>query len=72
MVNILSCACSLPIFRLAACLILGPTPHFTADALLLIPPANASGLGELGKHGSLISRHFGSSIPATMTLSLFD
>jgi epoxyqueuosine reductase QueG len=30
--------------------------------LLLIPPAIASGLGELGKHGSLISRHFGSGV----------
>jgi epoxyqueuosine reductase QueG len=33
-----------------------------ANALLLIPPAIASGLGELGKHGSLISRHFGSGV----------
>ncbi len=30
-------------------------PGPMADALLLIPPAIASGLGELGKHGSLIS-----------------
>jgi epoxyqueuosine reductase len=35
-------------------------PGPSASALLLIPPAVASGLGELGKHGSLISRHFGS------------
>ena len=31
-------------------------PGPSASALLLIPPAIASGLGELGKHGSLISR----------------
>jgi epoxyqueuosine reductase len=37
-------------------------PGPSADALLLIPPAIASGLGELGKHGSLISRHFGSGL----------
>ena len=37
-------------------------PGPSADALLLIPPAIASGLGELGKHGSLISRHFGSGV----------
>lgn len=37
-----------------------PYPGPSADALLLIPPAIAAGLGELGKHGSLISRHFGS------------
>ena len=37
-------------------------PGPMADALLLIPPAIASGLGELGKHGSLISRHFGSGV----------
>ena len=37
-------------------------PGPAADALLLIPPAVASGLGELGKHGSLISRHFGSGV----------
>jgi epoxyqueuosine reductase len=35
-------------------------PGPMADALLLIPPAIASGLGELGKHGSMISRQFGS------------
>jgi ferredoxin len=34
-------------------------PGPSADALLLIPPAIASGLGELGKHGSMISRKFG-------------
>ena len=33
-----------------------------ADALLLIPPAVDSGLGELGKHGSLITRQFGSGV----------
>jgi ferredoxin len=33
-----------------------------ANALLLIPPAIASGLGELGKHGSLINRQFGSGL----------
>ncbi|MET0555174.1 MAG: reductive dehalogenase domain-containing protein, partial [Vicinamibacteria bacterium] len=37
-------------------------PGPMADALLLIPPAVASGLGELGKHGSMISRHFGSGV----------
>jgi len=37
-------------------------PGPMADALLLIPAAVASGLGELGKHGSLISRHFGAGV----------
>jgi epoxyqueuosine reductase len=37
-------------------------PGPSANALLLIPPAIASGLGELGKHGSLISRYFGSGV----------
>jgi ferredoxin len=37
-------------------------PGPSADALLLIPPAIDSGLGELGKHGSLISRQFGSGV----------
>jgi epoxyqueuosine reductase len=37
-------------------------PGPLASALLLIPPAIASGLGELGKHGSMISRHFGSGV----------
>lgn len=35
-------------------------PGPNADALLLIPPAIEAGLGELGKHGSMISRQFGS------------
>jgi ferredoxin len=39
-----------------------PFPGPLASALLLIPPAIASGLGELGKHGSLISRKFGSGV----------
>jgi epoxyqueuosine reductase len=39
-----------------------PYPGPSADALLLIPPAIASGLGELGKHGSLISRQFGAGV----------
>lgn len=39
-----------------------PYPGPMADALLLIPPAVSSGLGELGKHGSLISRNFGSGV----------
>ncbi len=39
-------------------------PGPSASALLLIPPAIASGLGELGKHGSMISRQFGSLLPA--------
>ncbi len=33
-----------------------------AGPLLLIPPAIACGLGELGKHGSLINRSYGSSL----------
>jgi ferredoxin len=37
-------------------------PGPMASALLLIPPAVASGLGELGKHGSLISRQFGAGV----------
>ena len=37
-------------------------PGPAASALLLIPPAIASGLGELGKHGSMISRQFGSGV----------
>jgi len=39
-----------------------PYPGPTASALLLIPPAIDSGLGELGKHGSIISRQFGSGV----------
>lgn len=39
-----------------------PHPGPLAGALLLIPPAIAAGLGELGKHGSLISRRFGAGI----------
>ena len=41
-----------------ACAYPGPS----ASALLLIPPAIAAGMGELGKHGSLISREFGSGV----------
>ena len=37
-------------------------PGPSADALLLIPAAVACGLGELGKHGSLISQKFGSGV----------
>ena len=37
-------------------------PGPSASALLLIPPAIAAGLGELGKHGSLISRQFGAGV----------
>jgi len=37
-------------------------PGPNATALLLIPPAVASGLGELGKHGSMISRQFGAGV----------
>jgi epoxyqueuosine reductase len=33
-----------------------------AGALLLVPPAIAAGLGELGKHGSLISPRFGAGV----------
>ena len=39
-----------------------PYPGPSAGALALIPPAIAAGLGELGKHGSLISRHFGAGV----------
>jgi len=37
-------------------------PGPMASALLLIPPAIAAGLGELGKHGSLISPQFGTGV----------
>lgn len=37
-------------------------PGPSAAALLLIPPAIAAGLGELGKHGSLISPRFGAGV----------
>lgn len=37
-------------------------PGPMASALLLIPPAIAAGLGELGKHGSLISPRFGAGV----------
>jgi ferredoxin len=37
-------------------------PGPSASALLLIPPAIDSGLGELGKHGSLINRQFGAGL----------
>lgn len=33
----------------------------TAGSFLLIPPAIEAGLGELGKHGSIINREFGAS-----------
>jgi ferredoxin len=39
-----------------------PYPGPSAGALVLIPAAIASGLGELGKHDSLISRKFGSGV----------
>jgi Pyruvate/2-oxoacid:ferredoxin oxidoreductase delta subunit len=39
-----------------------PYPGPSAGALLLIPPAIAAGLGELGKHGSMISPRFGSGV----------
>jgi epoxyqueuosine reductase len=39
-----------------------PYPGPSASAVVLIPAAIAAGLGELGKHGSLISRHFGSGV----------
>ena len=39
-----------------------PYPGPSAEALVLIPPAIAAGMGELGKHGSLISRQFGSGV----------
>ena len=39
-----------------------PYPGPSAGALVLIPPAIASGMGELGKHGSLISRRFGAGV----------
>lgn len=37
-------------------------PGPMASALLLIPPAIKCGLGEPGKHGSMISRHFRSGV----------
>jgi epoxyqueuosine reductase len=39
------------------------TPHHgpDAEALLMIPAAIAAGLGELGKHGSIINRRYGSN-----------
>ncbi len=53
-----------------------PFPGPMADALNLIPPAIAAGLGELGKHGSLINRQYGSgfrlSAVATDVPLLFD
>ena len=39
-----------------------PYPGPMASALLLIPPAIAGGIGELGKHGSLISPRFGAGV----------
>lgn len=39
-----------------------PFPGPRADALLLIPAAIDAGLGELGKHGSLINRRHGSNL----------
>lgn len=39
-----------------------PYPGPMAGALLLVPPAIAAGLGELGKHGSLISPRFGAGV----------
>ncbi len=39
-----------------------PFPGPRADALLLIPAAVDAGLGELGKHGSLINRKYGSNL----------
>ncbi len=39
-----------------------PYPGPMAGGLLLIPPAIAAGLGELGKHGSLISPRFGAGV----------
>ena len=39
-----------------------PYPGPGASAVALIPPAIAAGIGELGKHGSLISRHFGAGV----------
>ena len=39
-----------------------PYPSPRADALLLIPAAIDAGLGELGKHGSLINRTYGANL----------
>jgi epoxyqueuosine reductase len=39
-----------------------PHPGPSAGALALIPLAIEAGLGELGKHGSIISRHFASGV----------
>ncbi len=38
-----------------------PYPGPRADALLLVPAAIDAGLGELGKHGSIINRTYGSN-----------
>ena len=40
-----------------------------AGSLLLIPPAIECGFGELGKHGSIINREFGSSFRLTCVLT---
>jgi epoxyqueuosine reductase len=39
-----------------------PYPGPMAGTLLLIPPVISAGLGELGKHGSLISPRFGAGV----------
>ncbi len=41
----------------------------STEDVLMIPPAIASGMGELGKHGSLIHRRFGASFRLSMVLT---
>lgn len=43
-----------------------------AGPILLIPPAIACGFGELGKHGSIINRRFGSSFRLASVLTDVD
>jgi Pyruvate/2-oxoacid:ferredoxin oxidoreductase delta subunit len=39
------------------------------DPMLIVPAAIASGIGELGKHGSLISRHYGACFRLSFVLT---
>lgn len=41
----------------------------STEDVLMIPPAIAAGMGELGKHGSIIHRKFGSSFRLSMVLT---
>lgn len=44
----------------------------SAGPLLMLPAAIEAGLGELGKHGSLINRHYGSSFRLSAVLTDLD